>query len=110
MIVVSKSNIHGYGYGLFASRDISKGDIILESPFIDVTKVSKGIIADYVFGISDARLVIALDRASLINHSNNPNTDWDLVDDKIVFKAIKDIKVGDELFHDYGYCRFKINE
>ena len=105
MIIVSKSNIHGYG--LFAIRDITNGEIILESPFIDVTKVSKGIISDYVFGISGARLVIPLDRACLINHSNKPNTNWELVNDKIVFKAIKDIKSGDELFHDYGYCSFK---
>lgn len=107
MIVVDKSPVHGYG--VFSTKKIKKDEIILESIFIDITDNQNGKVSEYMFGIIGARLVLPLDRVAIINHSNNPNVKWKLKDDKIIVIAISNIEQGEELFHNYGFCRFKPN-
>ena len=105
MTEVKKSDVHGYG--VFATTDIATGTDALSSIFIEVTGSNLKTVRDYCFAISKARQALPLDRAAIINHSDQPNVKWTERGDHLVFTAIRDIKSGEELFHNYGFCRFK---
>ncbi len=109
MIEVSKSDIHGYG--VFATQDIADGTEILKSIYIDVTQSRSSEVKKYWFAIRGGKLVLPLDRGAIINHSDHPNVRWYEKEDKIIFVAIRDIKSNEELFHNYGFCKFlKLNK
>lgn len=94
------------GRGVYATDDITKGDVVEEAPYIQVDKESiKGSpLMDYVFKIDDTTYAVALGYASLFNHRNQPNVDWkiDTVDQVIRFTALTDLNSGDELYISYG--------
>ena len=96
---IKKSKIHSYG--VFATKDFSKGDIVEKCLYI---KVKRGILKEYAYECPGPEDIVAvlLGYGSIYNHSYNPNIlgSWD--EDFAIFKAIKDIKKGEELFQDYG--------
>ncbi|KAK6089679.1 hypothetical protein P3W45_001321 [Vairimorpha bombi] len=109
------------GYGCFAGESIKQGEFVIEyvgeiidkdegqrrSNFYDAKKVSY--LFDYSFenktGFIDANYIG--NNSRFINHSKCPNIYSKIVEvDKIrriCFFALRDIKIGEELFFDYNY-------
>ena len=108
-LIVKK--IKGKGKGLFAGKNFKKGELILRNDKgklkkmtmeeIDKLPEEKQNHADY---IGQGKYVIDLSPDSYSNHSCNPNTfvkmKSSLVNETY---ALKDIKKGEELTHDYTY-------
>jgi|TARA_A100001201_G_scaffold33296_1_gene35882 SET domain-containing protein len=121
---VKRSNTHGYG--VFTRLDIAEGEIIeecvvpmdtIQYEFMylgnRVIQYGAEIMQNYRFsppydssGRADNRtyFLMPLGNAGIYNHADEPNIAWEHdVDNRlIVFKAIKDIKAGEELCHYYG--------
>jgi SET domain-containing protein len=89
---VKRSAIHGKG--LFAARRIKCGELIGQVRFNPVTEDGP-----YVLWLDDQTGVKVDCDLKYINHSARPNAcyceDLDVV-------ALKDIKAGEEITHDYG--------
>ncbi len=110
-ICISKSSIHRWG--VFATEDISKYDVLQESPYCTFTykelKKRADIVIRYTYdsydnpGTSD--LVMGFGFAALYNHStdNNAAYELDTVNEVMRHYALTDIKSGEEIFIDYGY-------
>ena len=94
-----------YNRGVIATRKILVGNIIEICPgIIDDDENFIGVIRDYIFKLSDNedKSVVAFGNGSLYNHSDDNNAEYYMDDDKLYFKAIKDIDIGDEIFVHYG--------
>jgi uncharacterized protein len=111
-IQVRKSGVHGKG--VFAARDIAKGEVLIEYLGERITWEQA---LDrhphdpsqpdhtFYFHINDEWVLDANvdgNAARWINHACSPNCIADEVDNRIFIKARKAIKAGDELFYDYG--------
>jgi len=115
-IVVKSSPIHGKG--VFAARDINKGDALIEykGERISWRLAEKRHPHDpkdpnhtFYFSLEDGRVIDAKNggnAARWINHSCKPNceTREDLFGDKprVFVYAKRNLKVGEELFYDYS--------
>ena len=107
MVYLSESSVHGFG--IFADKDYNVGDT-LELCYYLVTDDSDMndtcVLHDYVFSTpnEEEEYLVPLGNAMIYNHSSEPNAEWEIHDDNnfIRFKAIKFIKKGEEIFHDYG--------
>ncbi|AGE49247.1 SET domain-containing protein [Acanthocystis turfacea Chlorella virus Br0604L] len=92
------------GYGIFAAKAFSAGDLVHESVCLVKPDEAWGPAAeDYVFsrgGLS----ALPLDRGALFNHSNTPNARHELTKGlkKIRIFAVKTIPKGNEIFISYG--------
>jgi uncharacterized protein len=104
-------NTKKYGRGVFATRDIKKGELIEEAPVIFVPQkerrfLKKTIVSEYYFywGEHYEDAAIALGFGSFYNHSYTPNATFNenLVNQSIDFYAIDDIKAGDEITINYN--------
>lgn len=109
-IYVSKSKILNSGRGVFAGRDIKKGEIIERCPAIEVSendtaKIKDGILITYLFyfGKNKDRSAIALGYGSIYNHSNKPNSKFEIhpKDNVIDFIAVINIEKDDEITFNY---------
>ncbi len=109
-VYVGKSTIPKAGRGVYARRDIQKGEIIETSPIIevpqhDLSNLKESILVTYFFyfGKNKERLAIALGFGSLYNHSHKPNITYKMSpkESLIDFIALKDIKKEDELTFNY---------
>ena len=89
--------------GLFAVRDIKKGEIIESCPLItDNNKNFKGKTNDYIFKYDKNNSSLVLGYCSMINHSDNPNLEYYFENDNLIMKAVRDIKKDEELYNTYG--------
>lgn len=88
---VRDSSIHGKG--LFARKQIIKGETIGTIKFIPVDEDGP-----YVLWVGDQGIRVDCD-LKYINHSNSPNACYC---DDLEVVAIKTINKGDEITHDYG--------
>jgi SET domain-containing protein len=109
-VYISKSGIPNAGRGVFAWRDIKKGEIIETSPIIevpqhDMSNLNESILVTYFFyfGKNNERLVIALGFGSIYNHSDKPNITYKVKPKvKLIdFIALDDINKDDELTFNY---------
>ena len=106
--IIKKSKIPGAGRGVFATKDIRKGELIEKIEVIPISKKEvEHIIAtnlcNYHYEFKD-HFAIALGHGSLYNHSKErPNADVYDNKDHMLMKAIKNIKAGEEITFDYGY-------
>jgi len=91
-VYVEESTIHGKG--LFASRDIKKGELIGAFKYKSAKKDGP-----YVLWVNEDKGYTVLDDFKYINHNNKANAAY--YDDFTVM-AIKKIKKGDEITHYYG--------
>ncbi len=96
----------GKGQGLFAQRDIKKGEFILEYTGEKIPTAVADAMKDarYLFEIDEEWTIDGSPRsntARYINHSCNPNTEAEISDGKILIIAVRDIKKGEELTIDY---------
>ena len=90
MIEVKDSNIHGKG--LFSTKKIRKNTILGKCK---VTKTKKS--NAYSLWVGNNMLDVTCD-FKFINHSNKPNV---VYYDDLTIVALKNIKVGEELTHEY---------
>jgi len=110
---VRDSSIHGYG--VFATDDIKKDEII-EDCYIIKIPLKKGFLPhlfmDYKFKwkteSGDIEQVLPLGYGCIYNHSDNYNATWrQILDKKIIqFYAVRDIKKGEEVLHWYGNKKY----
>ncbi len=111
MIEVKHSALSGgeFTRGVFATRDIAKGELIHEAPVVayeneDHEHIEKTILEDYVFEYGANHTAILLGYGSLINHSYTPNATYEISFEKHTFDfyAYTDIKAGDEILINYN--------
>ena len=118
-IKFSKSKIHSNG-GL-AAKNIPKNTRIIEYVGNLITKKEAEKIADreiarhkrnskngavYLFDLNkkyDIDGNVPWNPAKNINHSCNPNAEFDVKEGRVWIVAIKNIKKGEEITYDYGY-------
>ncbi len=116
---VKKSKVHGNG--VFATKDIPKGNKIIEYIGEKIRKSegdkrsaerinrylnSKTTGSVYIFELNkkyDIDGSFKYNKARYINHSCDPNCEVDIIRGKIWISSLKNIKKGQELNYDYGY-------
>ena len=110
-IYIAKSKIRNAGRGVYAGRDIKKGEIIEKCPVIevpkhDVSNLRESILVTYFFyfGKNKDRLVVALGFGSIYNHAYEPNARYELgrTEKTLDFIALKNIKKDDEITVNYN--------
>lgn len=111
-IQVRRSGVHGRG--VFALQEIPKGAMIIQyvGEIITWKQAEKRHPHNpkepnhtFYFHISDTHVIDAArggNSSRWINHSCAPNCEADEVEDKIFIKAIRKIRIGEELTYDYG--------
>jgi len=114
-IILKKSRIAKAGRGVFATRNIRKGEIIETCPVILVSKrdpsnVDGVVMLRYFFYFGPGRklksaIAVVLGFGSLYNHSYEPNAKYvRRVSKRVVeFVAVKDIKKGEEITVNYNF-------
>ncbi len=111
-VYILQSRIANAGRGVYARRDIKKGEIIetcpvIEVPKHDVANLRESILVTYFFyfGKKRDRLVIALGFGSIYNHTYEPNATYKKkhAEKTINFIALKNIKKDDEITVNYNY-------
>ena len=107
MVYLSESSVHGFG--VFADKNYNIGDTLELCYYLvtdDSDMTNTCILHDYVFGTpnEEEEYLVPLGNAMMYNHSSDPNAEWEIHDDNnfIRFKAVKNIKKGEEILHDYG--------
>jgi uncharacterized protein len=111
-IQVKKSGVHGKG--VFAVRDIAKGETLIEyiGEIITAQEAEDRHPHDpndpnhtFYFQVDDDKVIDALhggNSARWINHCCTPNCKPEVIEDRVFIKAKKDIPAGTELNYDYG--------
>ena len=118
-----------YGRGIFTSSAIKKGQVVEVCPCVPLTlaeykAICQTKLENYVYTWigpkqspttpqekwSSACVVFGL--GSMYNHSDSPNLDWTASLSKLsfTFKALRAIKAGEELTHDYSWPEWKRKE
>lgn len=92
-IEVRESAVHGKG--LFAAEDIKKGTILGDLSGRKTKQESM-----YTLWVSEEEGFRVQCDFKYINHNRKPNVAYY---DDLTVVALKNIKKGDELFHDYGW-------
>jgi SET domain-containing protein len=97
------------GRGVFARRRIRKGTVIERAPVILLptkevfSNAPRTTLADYVFTWGKKTVAVVLGYGSLYNHSYRPNAEYyDSGRRTQVFRAIQDIKSGEEITVNYN--------
>lgn len=109
-VYVKQSDVPGAGRGVFARRQINKGECIEKCPVIDIpahdmAALSESILLTYFFfhGKNKSSACIALGFGSLYNHSYQPNAVYRVLDTEkmIEFTALTDIAKDTEITFNY---------
>jgi|TARA_B100000902_G_C26920586_1_gene721489 hypothetical protein len=108
MIKVTDSDIEGVG--VIATQDIAKDSVIEDCFYIvidnhDIKKNSR--LNDYLFQSPDhdKDYYCVLGAGMIYNHGSDPNAEWQISEKDnrfLSFIALRDIKAGEEIVHDYG--------
>ncbi len=95
------------GFGLFAEKDIKKGDWIIE--YVGIVRPNKeveGNTTKYLFEVNNRITIDGSPRwntARYMNHScKKGNAESDIIKSRVYVKAIKNIEKGAEITYDYG--------
>ena len=93
------------GRGVFATQDIPSNILVLHDPVIIFPiKDAKGtLFQDYQFNWDEENCAIPLGLGSLINHNVKANCAWKRNQQYMDFYTLRNIKKGEQMFHDYGY-------
>ena len=107
-ITVKNSPTHGLG--VFATQDVAAGETLERCAYIvidddDLQEVNR--LNDYLFTSPDDPndYLVVMGCGMLYNHGVPANAKWEVdeIDNRFLrFYADRDIKAGEELFHDYG--------
>jgi SET domain-containing protein len=113
IVVVRRSPIHGRG--VYAARDIAKGEFIIEYLGERITSEEANDRYDdermrkhhtFLFAVNDRICIDARrggNEARFINHSCEPNCDAEIERARIFIYAARAIRAGEELLYDYWY-------
>jgi SET domain-containing protein len=108
-IKISELSNGEFNRGVFATQNISKGQLIHEAPVIPYLNeehefIEKTILADYAFEYGINHTAILLGYGSLFNHSYTPNATYDInfKNHTFDFYAYTDINAGDEILINYN--------
>jgi SET domain-containing protein len=109
-LFIKESTIKNIGNGVFTNKSIKNGQIIEICPIIKINNKflfqKDNILNDYIFNdpLNDDNKLLVFGYGSIYNHSNDPNVDYyyDNDNNKMIYKAIKDINKDSELFISYG--------
>jgi uncharacterized protein len=100
-------NTGKYGRGIFALRNIKKGELIevahvIVIPITEWKLIRKSILSNYVFRWGEDK-ALALGYGSLYNHSYTPNARYitNLENQSIDFYAREDMQAGEEITVNY---------
>lgn len=112
-IYIADSKIKKAGRGVFASKEIKKGEVIEICPIIllpknDLSNLNGSMLMEYFFylGKEKNQIAIVLGFGSIYNHSIKPNSKYKIfIKEKIIkFTAIENIKKEIEITFNYkGY-------
>lgn len=107
-VIIKKSNINKKG--VFAARNIKKGDVILKwKPLKILTKQEVNKLAEtekhYVSNYKHGEYILQGEPERYMNHSCNPNSEVQNRSDI----AIKNIKKGEEITSDYSFGNLEIH-
>ena len=111
MIEVKKSPVSDgeFNRGVFATRDIKKGELFHEAPVISYPNdqhqyIEQTLLADYAFEYGINHSAILLGYGMLFNHSYEHNAIYEINFENHTFDfyAFTDIKAGDEIFINYN--------
>ena len=96
----------GLGRGLFAARDMEKGNFIVEySGRRIASKYADTLSTRYLFELDDEWTIDGSSRANVaryINHSCVPNAEGIVLDGRVLIHAARDIRADEEITIDYG--------
>ena len=103
------------GLGLFATKEIRKGDQIIEyfGPLLDCSKPEDDAVENkYLFELNGRWTIdgsVRRNIARYANHACRPNAESDVQprNRKVYIRAIKTIQPGQEITYDYGRDYFK---
>lgn len=101
------------GRGVFARRNFRQGEIVettpvllIHCPWDQLSREIQAVVYDWAFLTSTEGTVwaLALGPGSLVNHSDKPNLSFEADVDlqALVYRALIDIPLGDELTIDYN--------
>jgi len=99
----------GKGRGVFARRDIPKGEIIETVPvlLIPAEAVVDGIdnkwLGKYYYWWDKKTLAVSLGYGSLYNHSYKPNAGYEHGYATITYRALRNIPAGEEICINYNW-------
>jgi uncharacterized protein len=108
-------DIEGKIRGVIATQDIKSGEIIEVCPIVFISKKEADFFEKensalkyyYLQQTATNKYCIMFGYGSLYNHSFSPNADIDyneeIPENFLFFKAIKDIKAGEEIVFDYEF-------
>lgn len=109
-IELKNSLIPKAGRGIFATKTMKKGEMIETAPVFvlpknDYSTIKRTSIRDYYFMWGKTTAAICFGYGSMYNHSYQPNATYTkkIKDKTIEFKAIRDIKPGEEITVNYNY-------
>lgn len=98
-----------FNRGVFATRDIKKGEMLHEAPVIPYPNeqhvhIEKTLLADYAFEYGANHTAMLLGYGMLFNHSYEPNAIYDIHFESHSFKfyAYRDIQAGEEILINYN--------
>ncbi len=97
--------------GIIATKDIKKGGLIESCPLIlvDIRKeeefLKQTVLWKYYYEYNSKYHCIVLGYCSLTNHSYTPNAkySYDFKNIRLVYRALTDIKSGDEILVNYNF-------
>lgn len=105
-LLIRRSGIHGDG--VYTTRPIPKGTLVAEYTGPRLTNEQADDLYEhsprtYLFGLTDGEHVIDGDGiAAFINHSCEPNCEADEIRGRVIIRALRDIRAGEELAYDYN--------
>ena len=109
-VYVKESTIANAGRGVFASRDIKKGELIEKCPVIEISAcdtavLNESMLVTYLFycGENKDQSLVALGYGSIYNHSYKPNAKYNIeLEEKAMdFIAIRDMGKDEEITINY---------
>ncbi len=108
-LAVKKSPLHGYG--VFAGKNIRKGEVI-EQCYVIISKGGDKGLEDYYFDVPGPgryRYALLTGFGIIYNHADDPNADYTINVSKRIatIKARRAISKGKEIFVSYGKGWFK---
>ena len=99
------------GFGVFASQDIDEGIIVETCYCVKTYNQPFNPCFDYLFQLTNTEALLPFGYGSIYNHSCTPNVHYYFESDCIlVMYALRDIKEGEELCHNYGRMYWKTRE
>ena len=107
-VIVKRSKA---GLGLFAAVDFKKDDFVIEYTGEKLpNKIADNKNSKYIFALNSRFSIDGSARkntARYINHSCRPNCEAEIDEQRIVIRARKKIRAGEELHYDYGQEYFE---